>query len=107
MRGRHDIPLLKFGRDDKGADAGGREDTPAPGPEADDALDLDARNRRRHELIKKEFHGGGLSRAEEEELAGLQAEFEAIRDKLFPVPEAMLAALEKLADEWEAEGQPK
>ncbi len=89
-----------FAIDDKGGDS--RRDDP---PRADDPDVVEARNARRMEMIDRKYLGGGISPQEQEELDTLQSEFERRRDELFPPPTAMLDALEKLADELEAEGQ--
>ncbi len=101
MRGRHDIPPLKLGRDDKGADAGPRADAPTP----DDQFD--SVNSRRLDLIDKRYREGTLSAAEEAELATLQVRVDELLQARHPYEREMLARLTEFERRLDEEGVPR
>jgi hypothetical protein len=59
--------------------------------------EFEAKNKRRHELIDKEFDGGGLTEEEKEELARLEKETDQYLDAVFPLPFHIIEKMKELA----------
>jgi len=97
-----DIPPLKFGLDDKGCDAGPRG---GPVAEAGQEDQLEALNGRRLRLIEKKLRGG-LSPAEEGDLAALECQVDRLMHERFPHEQEVLARQEEFERRLDAEGVP-
>lgn len=59
--------------------------------------EFESKNKRRLELLGKEFDGGELTKEEEQELAELTKETERYVDAVYPLPFAMLDELRDIA----------
>lgn len=88
------------------AGAGSRSSTPRPVRGTRARTRFEELNRRRIELIDKEY-AAGLSEAEEAELERLQQEAARLMDVLHPPPAGMLDELEALAARLEAQADPQ
>src|SRR5579872_6192888 len=63
--------------------------------------EFEAKNKRRLELINKDFDGGGLNKEEQEELTRLEEETDRYIDAVFPLP---FHLLEEIKESFRREG---
>jgi hypothetical protein len=73
---------------------------PAPPVPPMSKEEFEAKNKRRHELINKEFDGGGLSQEEQGELTRLEEETDRYIDAIVPLPFHLLEEI-KESFRWE------